>query len=115
MISLFLFATNTSLAIENIEAFFDEQYKKATQQNDAEAQFYLGRMYLNGEGVKQDSTKAMEWLEKATEQHHMSAQAVLGSMYFFGKGTDKNRQKGKELIEKSALSGNSIGQFIVIY
>ena len=54
MISLFLFAINTSFAVENIEAFFDEQYKKATQQNDAEAQFYLGRMYLKGEGVKQD-------------------------------------------------------------
>lgn len=39
MISLFLFAINTSFAVENTEAFFDEQYKKATQQNDAEAQF----------------------------------------------------------------------------
>ena len=68
-------------------------------------------MYLKGEGVKQDFTKAKEWFEKATEQHHMSAQAVLGSMYFFGYGIDKNKQKGKELIEESALSGDPIGQF----
>ena len=111
MISLFLFAINTSFAVKNIDASFNELYKKATQQNDAEAQFYLGRMYYNGQGVKKDFTKAKEWFEKATEQHNMTAQAFLGGMYWNGDGVDKNRQKGKELIEESALSGDPMGQF----
>ena len=37
----------------------------AAEQGDPEAQYYLGVMYDNGLGIKQDFFKAFEWYQKA--------------------------------------------------
>ena len=49
----------------------------AAEQGNAEAQFNLGVMYDNGQGVKQDYFKAVEWYQKAAEQGHPLAQIYL--------------------------------------
>jgi len=41
---------------------------KAAEQNDAEAQFELGNMYLNGKGVKRNGDEAQKWFQKAASQ-----------------------------------------------
>ncbi|MDR2642017.1 MAG: hypothetical protein LBC74_04410 [Planctomycetaceae bacterium] len=43
-------------------------YRKAAEQNYAEAQFNLGRCYYYGDGVEQDSKEAIKWWRKAAEQ-----------------------------------------------
>lgn len=55
-----------------------EWFKKAAEQGNAEAQFFLGRSYFEGSGVEEDPQKAMEWLEKAAEQGNADAQNKLG-------------------------------------
>ena len=45
-----------------------EWYEKAAEQGDAEAQYNLGVMYENGQGVDVNYKKAIEWYEKAAEQ-----------------------------------------------
>jgi|GEM_PF-3806451 len=50
-------------------------YHKAAEQGYAEAQNYLGVMYLSGAGVSPNSYLAKQWLEKAAEQGHKSARA----------------------------------------
>lgn len=55
-------------------------------QGNAIAQFILGSMYENGEGVAQDYKEAMKWYQKAAEQGDADAQYGLGKMYADGSG-----------------------------
>ena len=49
------------------ETEFDKQLKAAAQ-GDAAAQYNLGVMYAEGEGVAKDTVKAVEWYKKAAAQ-----------------------------------------------
>ena len=60
---------------------------------DAGAQFNLGVMYDNGEGVPQDYVEAMKWYHKAAEQGHAGAQFNLGLMYANGNGVPQDYAK----------------------
>ncbi|MDK2071119.1 sel1 repeat family protein, partial [Aliarcobacter butzleri] len=57
---------------EGVKAANKGDYKTALQifealsaTNNSKAQFYLGLIYEDGNGVKQDYKKALEWYEKA--------------------------------------------------
>ena len=59
---------------EGVEAFEKGDYKTAlsifedlSSTNNSEAQYYLGFLYYNGQGVKQDFKKAKEWFGKACD------------------------------------------------
>jgi TPR repeat protein len=54
----------------------------ATNFGDANAQYQLARMYLDGNGVKRDARVAIQWLSHAAEKNHVEAQAVLGNILF---------------------------------
>ena len=56
------------------------------QQGNAAAQFNLGNMFRNGNGVRQDLVEANRWYKKAAEQGHAWAQTNLGAMYANGLG-----------------------------
>lgn len=56
------------------------------EQEYASAQFNLGLMYDNGQGVPQDYQQAVQWYTKAAEQGYARAQYNLAAMYFSGKG-----------------------------
>jgi S1-C subfamily serine protease len=89
--------------------------KKKAEQGDADAQYSLGLMYGNGEGVPKDSAKAFEWFQKAAEQGSADAQYSLGYMYGNGEGVPKNDVKAVEWIEKSAAQGDALGQGMLGY
>jgi TPR repeat protein len=63
-----------------------QEFKKATEQGNASAQFNLGVMYSNGRGVLQDDKEAVKWYRLAAEQGHVPAQYNLGLMYRNGEG-----------------------------
>ena len=91
-----------------------QELMKSAEQGDAEAQNSLGLMYNNGEGVTQDSEKAVEWFKKATEQGHAEAQFFLGTMCFTGEGGLKgNKEEGVKWIKKSAEQGHAEAQFLL--
>ncbi|MBQ9420088.1 MAG: SEL1-like repeat protein, partial [Synergistaceae bacterium] len=52
-------------------------YGKAAAQGHAEAQYRLGMMYKNGEGVPQDQEKATKLFEKAAAQGNVGAKSEL--------------------------------------
>jgi TPR repeat protein len=54
------------------------EWTPLAEQGLASAQFNLGRMYYNGEGVPQDSKTAVKWFRRAAEQGHAGAQSRLG-------------------------------------
>lgn len=51
--------------------------QKAAEQGNAKAQFAVGALYENGDGVKQDNAQALSWYRKAAEQGHDAAKAAL--------------------------------------
>ena len=48
-------------------------FEQAAQQNHAEAQYSLGAMYRNGQGVAVDKSKAYIWFNLAAAQGHERA------------------------------------------
>ena len=79
---------------------------RAAEQGYADAQFNLGLMYANGEGVPQDMEQAVELFKKAAEQGHVDAQNNLGAMYFTGEGVARDEKKAIQWFEKAAAQGN---------
>ena len=47
----------------------------------ASAQYYLGNMYDNGQGVLQDYSKTVKWYRLSAKQGDADAQNNLGVMY----------------------------------
>ena len=58
----------------------------AAEQGNARAQYNLGVMYNQGEGVPEDKAEAARWYRLAAEQGHTGAQYNLGVMYAIGEG-----------------------------
>jgi len=84
--------------------------EKAAAQGDANAQFVLAVMYLEGDGVAQDYQQARGWFEKAAMLGVSAAQRLLGFMYFEGKGVPQDYQKARAWFEKAAEQGNEEAQ-----
>ena len=80
---------------------------RAAQQSDAAAQAELALMYLDGEGVQQDSKKAAELYTKAAEQGNTVAQKMLAGMYFGGEGVPQDKKKAAELYRQAAEQGDA--------
>jgi TPR repeat protein len=59
---------------------------------DPDAQYHLGRFYLDQKGSARDPRQAVKWLGLAARKGQSEAQAVLGDMFF--KGDDVARQAG---------------------
>ena len=57
------------------------EFRPLAEQGNAKAQYNLGLMYYNGEGVPQDYAEAVKWYRKAAEQGYAKAQYNLGLMY----------------------------------
>ena len=88
-----------------------EEYRKAAAQGDANAQYNLGVMYDNGDGVTQDYQTALKWYRKAAAQGDATAQYALGVMYDNGNGVTQDYQKALEWYRKAAAQGDAKAQY----
>ena len=79
------------------------------EQGDADAQFNLGNMYDNGQGIKQDYFEAVKWYRQAAEQGHAKAQFNLGLMYEKGRGARQDKEQAKEWFGKACDNGDQDG------
>ena len=86
-----------------------EETKRAADQGDADAQFNMGAMYYDGEGVQQDYQKAKQWYEKAAEKKDANAQYILGFMYEKGHGVRQDLATAKEWYGKACDNGKQDG------
>lgn len=58
-----------------------EEFTKAAEQGDADAQYNLGVMYEHGHGVDQSDLKAGEWYQRAADNGHPEAPTALQLLY----------------------------------
>lgn len=75
---------------------------------DPDAQFHLGRLYLNGTGVRRDAKQAVRWFGLAANKGQYEAQATLGRMLFKGENVPRQRPLG--LMWLTLASDGSGGQ-----
>ena len=66
-------------------------YRKAAEQNFAQAQYGLGFCYGEGKGVTKDYAEAVKWFRKAAEQNIAEAQFNLGRRYCTAKAWRRMR------------------------
>lgn len=53
---------------------------------DADSQYNIGWMYLNGYGLRVNDSIALEWWQKASVQGHSDASFSIGMLYSLGEG-----------------------------
>lgn len=81
------------------------------QQGDAPAQFNLGLIYYQGQGVPQDYSKAVEWYTKAAGQKYALAQYNLGVSYRDGHGVLQDYSSAAKWFTKAANQGDAQAQY----
>lgn len=64
----------------NPQAAQEYYMRAAATYRNPEAQYEMGRMFLEGDGVKKSVRQAGRWFQLAAEKGHVAAQATLGSL-----------------------------------
>jgi hypothetical protein len=80
-------------------------YRKAAEQGDATAQFFLGFAYANGQGLPTSKPEAIRWYSKAAEQGDATAQYNLGVMYENGEGVSPDEAEAVRWWRRAAAQG----------
>ena len=66
-------------------------WRKAAQAGDAQAQYFLGLCYDEGDGLRRNRRKARVWWERAAAQGWAGALLSLGVACALGEGGPMNR------------------------
>ncbi len=115
LVSGMMLASTVSRAdyAKGVEALQVGNYTVAAQElagaadaGDAKAQYLMGYLYYQGQGVPQDDEKAFEFFRNASDKGHVEAQTFLAFMYDAGRGVPQNKKKAFELYQASADEGD---------
>jgi len=116
-VAFFLIACSVPAFADYIKSLNSGDYDAALKEiqplaikGDAKAQCYLGYMYSNGQGVKQDYAEAARWYKKAAEQGSVNAQFNLGVMYSAGQGVPKSATEAVKWYKMAAENGDAGAQ-----
>ena len=90
-----------------------KEWRPLAEQGDADAQYYLGRMYDRRKGVPQDYTEAARWYRLAAKQGDAAAQFSLGVMYEKGSGIPQDYTEAAKWYRLAAEQGHTYGQATV--
>lgn len=86
-------------------------WRPLAEQGHARAQFNLGVMHANGQGLKRDDAEAVKWYTKAAEQGYAPAQFNLGSAYKNGQGVAASDKDAAKWWRKAADQGFALAQY----
>lgn len=92
---------------ERIENTVDWLKKKA-EEGSIEANFTLGKLYLEGKSgeIKQNLEKAFSCFETAAKTGHPGAQFELGKLYLEGEGVEQDLEKAYKFLKTAADTGH---------
>ncbi len=88
IVIIFLFLIGTLLFAQDFE-----EVKRNAEQGNSVAQFSLGLMYFNGDGVPVNKREAFKWFKRSAEQGNPIAQGSLGLMYYNGEDVLVNKRE----------------------
>jgi TPR repeat protein len=87
---------NSDIKPDAIRAF--QYFTLAANLGDADGQYRLGRMYLDGQGVAKAPFQAARWFYQAAMKGHYEAQAEFGRLLFKGAPGGVPREGAKGLM-----------------
>src|ERR1041384_1231684 len=91
---------NLGLTKNEVEAV--KWFRKAAEQNLAEAQCNLGVCYRDGQGVAPNYVEAATWFRKAAGQNDAAAQYNLGICYRNGQGVARDYGEAAKWFRQAA-------------
>jgi TPR repeat protein len=97
------------VAKDEVEAV--KWYRKAAEQNLADAQFNMGECYANGQGVAKNEAEAVKWYRKAAEQKDAKTESNLGECYEKGQGVAKDEAEAVKWYRNAAEQNLAYAQF----
>jgi TPR repeat protein len=86
-------------------------YMPLAKLGNADAQFHLGVLYDEGEGIPENDVEALKWYRMAADQGHEAAQTVLGTIYSVGKGVTQDFKEAVRWDRLAAEQGSATAQF----
>jgi hypothetical protein len=86
-------------------------FRKAAEQNNADAQNKLGFCYDEGQGVAQDYVEAVKWYRKAAEQNNAYAQFNLAACYGKGQGVAQDHAEAVKWFRRAAEQNLANAQY----
>ncbi len=87
------------------------KFRPLAERGNVLAQYKLGLMYNNGEGVRQNFGKAAKWFNRAAIQDYAPAQTRLAIKYEKGQGVTRNYREAVNWYRHGAEQGNAIAQY----
>ena len=87
-----------------------KEVQPLAEQGNPEAQLFLGKMYLKGQGVPKDPVKANKWFRQAAMQGNAESQFFLGAWYLL---PHRDITEGLKWMELSAEQGNQDAQLLL--
>eukprot|EP00931_Biecheleriopsis_adriatica_P118353 TRINITY_DN93788_c0_g1_i1.p1 TRINITY_DN93788_c0_g1~~TRINITY_DN93788_c0_g1_i1.p1 ORF type:complete len:436 (-),score=97.33 TRINITY_DN93788_c0_g1_i1:7-1254(-) len=93
-------ANGTCLQENSEEAVF--WMRRAAEQLDLEAAYFLGDFYLSGYGMAEDEEEAVKWITRSARAGYPQAQSTLGMLYEEGIGVDQDSQAAQEWLDRAA-------------
>jgi TPR repeat protein len=87
-----------------------ELFRALAERGNPVAQYNLGVLYENGQGLPKDYKLAAEWYRKGADQGYSEAQNNLANMYAFGLGVEKNPAEAVVWMRKAAQQGQAGAQ-----
>lgn len=89
-------------------------FRPLAEQGDVRAQYYLGRMYEKGQGVREDVGQARLWYARAAEGGHAPAQYRVAAAYAFGLGgLERDHAAATLWLQRSAEGGYKRAQRVL--
>lgn len=83
-----------------------EELIKQADEGDDRAQYQLGLVYYNGDGINKNYRRAYCYFQKAADQGHAEAQFMLGEMLRSGKKIGKDLKKAFEWYALASQQGH---------
>jgi uncharacterized protein len=87
-----------------------KEFRPLAEQGNADAQLFLGKMYMLGQGVLRDADQAVKWLKTSAVQGNADAQFFLGAMYLL---PHKDITEGAKWLRLSAEQGQQDAQLLL--
>jgi TPR repeat protein len=87
-----------------------KEFRPLAEQGNADAQLFLGKMYMMGQGSLRDPDQAIKWFKASAVQGNADAQFFLGSYYLL---PHRDIPEGIKWLRLSAEQGHQDAQLLL--
>ena len=88
-----------------------ESMRELAESGDVHAQYFMGKLYLDGSLVIPDSEAAMNWFHKASTRGYAPAQYALGKLLLSDDASVHDPELGIQWLEHAAYNGNHYASY----